>query len=462
MTDPEASNFDDALATLLQSGDKEAFSRFRQDNPHAPILLRRADLKNADLSDLNLTGADLREAELGAANLSGSILRNAKLCDSVLVGAVLTSTDATGASFAGAFLDNARFQGATLTKCKFDRARMLDASFRGVTALGISLRGADLTEADLSSANISHSDLTHARLRHAKLRDVEAAGACFVSASLIGSDCSGSDFRAASFVDAHLAHAKCTYSNYSSADLSRVDLECASLQAANLDGSNLSGATLTGTDIRSASFHGAIVDGVTSLQDSRSQGDAVRLRYDVDTRFDSVGLGNARIDAGTKADLEYNIRRAYWSRPHRPGIASHLAFRVSNVFWKATDYGRSTSRIVATFFLTSLAYSFIYLIGIMPAPAWYPEWAICEPLVQHLGSCPSPTGTIDLTEAPFILWSRSMYFSIVTMTTLGFGDVTANPVNPWGYLAVGGQVLLGYTVLGCMITRLAILFQSVR
>ena len=66
----------------------------------------------------------------------------------------------------------------------------------------------------------------------------------------------------------------------------------------------------------------------------------------------------------------------------------------------------------------------------------------------------------DLTLAPLELAVRSLYSSVVTMTTLGFGDMHANPASIAGHALLMVQVLLGYMMLGSLITRLAIFFQS--
>ena len=55
---------------------------------------------------------------------------------------------------------------------------------------------------------------------------------------------------------------------------------------------------------------------------------------------------------------------------------------------------------------------------------------------------------------------RSIYFSIVTMTTLGFGDITVNPASYIGHVIVSIQVILGYIGLGALITRIGTLFNS--
>ena len=55
---------------------------------------------------------------------------------------------------------------------------------------------------------------------------------------------------------------------------------------------------------------------------------------------------------------------------------------------------------------------------------------------------------------------RTIYLSIVTMTTLGFGDMHANCQSFWGHLLLTVQVILGYVLLGALVTRFGVLFTS--
>lgn len=50
-------------------------------------------------------------------------------------------------------------------------------------------------------------------------------------------------------------------------------------------------------------------------------------------------------------------------------------------------------------------------------------------------------------------WFTSFYFSIVTYTTLGFGDV--KPATLIGEIIVSTEVILGYTTLGLLLAVLA-------
>ena len=47
----------------------------------------------------------------------------------------------------------------------------------------------------------------------------------------------------------------------------------------------------------------------------------------------------------------------------------------------------------------------------------------------------------------------SLYFSIVTLTTLGFGDVL--PADGWAQGAVLAEVVLGYVMLGGLLSIFA-------
>ncbi len=119
----------------------------------------------------------------------------------------------------------------------------------------------------------------------------------------------------------------------------------------------------------------------------------------------------------------------------------------TRVFWYSTNYGYSTFRIVATFISLTLLFTLIYFIG---------GDAIInlEPTTVVSGE----TVTVHLDNWYKLL--RCLYFSIVTMTTLGFGDITATADRTPGYIIISVHVILGYIILGALITRFGTLFSS--
>jgi hypothetical protein len=89
------------------------------------------------------------------------------------------------------------------------------------------------------------------------------------------------------------------------------------------------------------------------------------------------------------------------------------------------DYGRSLSPVVFLAFGLAALYGAIYSL--------YPE------TLDYGGRCRT--------------WFTPFYFSIVTYTTLGFGDV--KPASLIGEIIVSTEVILGYTTLGLLLAVLA-------
>jgi uncharacterized protein YjbI with pentapeptide repeats len=164
------------LETLKRGA--EAWNEFRRRNPDVIPDLREAQLTNLDLSrtrldDADLSGADLSKAQLSHASLHRARLSSASLILADLLGAVLNEADLSGASFFGAFLFGTRLKSANL---------------QGANLLGASLMGADLTGADLSSAHLMNANLHKANLTRATLTGADLTAASLVAATVEGAD----------------------------------------------------------------------------------------------------------------------------------------------------------------------------------------------------------------------------------------------------------------------------------
>ena len=85
----------------------------------------RADLRDADLSDADLSRADLRDADLSDADLSRANLRGADLRDADLSDADLSDADLRGADLRRADLRGADLSGANLRDADLRRAENL-------------------------------------------------------------------------------------------------------------------------------------------------------------------------------------------------------------------------------------------------------------------------------------------------------------------------------------------------
>lgn len=282
---------------------------------------------------------------------------------------------------------------------------------------GADLRNARLDRVDLHEAHLDGANLAGATLRRASLTDVTARGAILT----------GADLEKANLAGAHLEWVQLQRANLYRTDLSGANLGSAHLQGADTRYASLNRCDLFNVGLHDATFQGAIVDGSTRIWDCRANKDA---------DFTGVALDSARVEPGLKQLLKANIREKrwkewygncrWWDKPLVPFVW---------LFWLFSDYGRSTSRIALTFLIFALAFGGLYHI--------WPDFVETNHGVGKIAN----------------LW-HALYFSVVTMTTLGFGDIHANPASGLGQTVLMAQVILGYVLLGALVTRFAILFSG--
>ncbi len=110
--------------------------------------------------------------------------------------------------------------------------------------------------------------------------------------------------------------------------------------------------------------------------------------------------------------------------------------------WRwSSDYGRN----LGLWAFWSLFIAFLFAMAYLPYPSWMPEWMQDWSPQFH-------QATGQYTDEPLTFWN-SFYFSIVTFTTLGFGDVVAD--NATARLFVTLEVIFGYLMLGGLISIFA-------
>jgi len=304
---------------------------------------------------------------------------------------------------------------------------------RGYKDEDIYLEGADLRYCYLKGAVLSTDTVPGV---HGK---VYLGGAIFLIADLEGADLRFAHLECVNFNGANLESANFSSARLEGAYLMDASLEDAKFQSSSLKGamlrrSNLKGANLNSSNLKGAEFLQTVVNGSTLIW---------ACKVDRMTDFRGVGLGSARIDAGTKQLLEYNIRRKNWEDWYK----GHWFWRWPvRFFWALSDYGRSTGWIVGWFLIFAVLFAGIYYV-----------WGLADPpgIVENLF-----VGRNGLEVPKWLVPLRTLYFSIVTQTTLGFGDMYANAQSVWGHILLSVQVILGYVLLGALVTRFAVLFTA--
>lgn len=143
---------------------------------------RNADLKDAILNRVNLSGLDLDGANFAKAYLIGAdlhrtMLKGADLSYANLSNAILEAANMDGGVLKGTILFNANLRASSLVKADLLEAGLEQSNLRQSTLYGASLirtnlGGADLSEADLLGDGfygIANADLSEANLSGANL-----------------------------------------------------------------------------------------------------------------------------------------------------------------------------------------------------------------------------------------------------------------------------------------------------
>ena len=260
----------------------------------------------------------------------------------------------------------------------------------------------DLARAELAQVDFRGAGLHGADLRGANLTAANLAGANVSEAKLQGATLSGASLQGVNLIAADLT----------GAFLGLADLSEAALMGANLTGARLMAANLSGANLQSAHLADAEVTIVTY--------DRRRLRGKCQGVNASGCYGNALFrrdleDQDYLDTLEASLRR----RRHR------VLFNL----WAMIDYGRSAKRVAMGAALLTLLFGAIYWFD------WWFGW-----------------GLLDYTDSANSFLTP-LYYSVVTYSTLGFGDVT--PAHWIGELLVMAEVVLGYMTLGLLLTIVA-------
>lgn len=298
------------------------------------------------------------------------------------------------------------------------------------------LAGADLGDLDLAGADLSEADLSNAELFDVELRDTNLKMASFAGADLSGAQLSGADLYKADLSGAYLTGADAENAYLAEAILVGADLRGATLERANLTDANLSSALLAdanlteanltranvkGADFRNATLASANVTGVEYRPVRSMRGKYFGIRG-LDSCFGNAHFVRDALDQDYLDTFERSIEEAD-SPIHRR--SKQLVFRA----WGLIDYGRSLSKPVAYAIVIAMVFGFVYWLDRSL------EWG----LLDYSNSAQSAL-------SPF-------YYSIVTYTTLGFGDIT--PSHWIGEIIVIVEVVLGYVTLGLLLAILA-------
>ncbi len=290
----------------------------------------------------------------------------------------------------------------------------LDLSNRDLSSLDLSqadffggrLASTNLKKSILRHAEIANCDMQKAALYKADLREAILHESDLTGADLSSSDCRGADFRGAILRGANLAGADLRGADFSQADLRGADLSLANVTGAKFHFAQLAEANVTHLKYGNYREMVGLYLGVRGIDQCYGSALFVRDAKDQDY-IDTLNQALADKTPGFVKSLDLFLFRA----------------------WALIDHGRSLLKVSFYATIIAMLYGFVYLADM--TLGW---------------------GIMDYSNSAQT-WFTPFYYSVVTYTTLGYGDVTANSLL--GEMLVISEVIVGYFTLGLLLAILA-------
>ncbi|WP_147819597.1 pentapeptide repeat-containing protein [Salidesulfovibrio onnuriiensis] len=280
--------------------------------------------------------------------------------------------------------------------------------------IGLDLQNAILYDANFNKMSLINVDFSNSYMRYAQLNQSSLWGCVFNETDLTMSNWSGcvahvSNFNKSKLNNVHMrrgAFIKCDFHN---ASLVEADFTSSILTSSEFNESNMAAAIIVGSDLQNCSFEGAFINGI---------------------KYDRRNLKSRSL----------RVASAYGSQMFRRDAmdACYIAeFKEKHPFWHtlwsiSSDCGRSLAQWAFWSMMIALWFgAFFWLLNL------------------DIGFGKS-FETAQLSGDSFL---TMLYYSVVTFTTLGFGDVI--PKTSFAAMMVMFEVILGYIMLGGLISIFA-------
>lgn len=368
--------------------------------------------------------------------------------------------------------------GAILWRAPFNNAELIGINLKGADLREAQLQGSELRCADLRSANLSHANLQKTDLHSANLENAHMEKANLSEANLIGVNLQKTNLLSAKLASAKLLKANLSQAFAWGADFQKANLRNANFERAVLWSCHFYQASLTSANIRQTDLQGA----------DFSDADVTQVKYNYRSTwkwlYKMTGFGYLPIECrGIRAETCYGdpvFKRFVQDQDYLETFRARHRF-LYWVWYILADCGRSFWPWVCWSILFALAFAALftpYPEGFTGYPIWmswlgyivHGAWqGVCHAWEFLCGLLPqSWTGLFCDACGPIVFehtsptygkgpqpvnFGSALYFSIVTFTTLGFGDVVA--ASRAARVLVGLEVIVGYVMLGGLVSILA-------
>lgn len=299
------------------------------------------------------------------------------------------------------------FSGRTFSGAKFNKnnEELFDfqyANFSKATLEGLDFSFAHMSEANFEGAKIFGCSFEETKLRKSNFKNAKITFSRFTCTDFYESNLHNVEFIESNFYETNFHRANLEDSHFLGGGSNPLLMKKIRL--------NLCGTIFTGAKFNNGTYFGD-------------------FDVSIETDFRTIYFESANYSPGLRQTLRYCNRRHNWNEWYEDQNKVTIFF--IKKFWEYSDYGQSVKCLILSFCKITLFFATIYL--------FFPT------LIHNL---------------EFYKPIQALYFSVVTMTTLGYGDMYPVKGNWIAQCLVMIQVIYGYVLLGSLITVLSNLFTS--
>jgi hypothetical protein len=276
----------------------------------------------------------------------------------------------------------------------------------------------------------------------------------FSGSDLANMDLSGADLAGADLSNADLRHADFTGANLQDADLTDANARGATFEDANLENCTVTRTNFRNSDIRNAALY-EIAFSDTWINENTDIGDFCRYEaHEQEIKRDTRTIRDHEAAAWTYRALQQLCEQNALPKKHRRFYVREKEAR-RKLAWEEGRYRKAVKAELSRWVMEHGSNPW-RVIGVSAVIILL--FAVAYPLVGGLHD----TATDDVigylsadtaTDAPKWYFTgpflKGLYFSVVTFTTLGFGDM--KPMGKWARFLATSETIIGSVLIALLV-----------
>jgi len=424
------------------------------------ITFSGADLRGADFTDAYIVGSEFTNSELIGADLQGTDIRYAEFNHSNLEWAVLREADAANAKFRNSYCRNTNITGGSFERASFERASLETVNFEDAHLRHTDFRGAYIHDTTFTncflryakfSYHLQKSKFIDSDLSFAEFHSIDMKYSTFEKSRMVNSELRECDLYRAEFIDLYLGDSEVQESNLEQSKLIRTDLS----------GTNISESKLYQIMFENVRFNNdtTFIDSCPYTNKGNERPSATDFEKStwVYRRLSDLHSNNAM----SRRSREFHIKKeetrrdkylletkqTLTQREYAESLRHGIQYAISSLNRQLTNHGESLLQVGKSSALTIILCAAVYpFVGGIRSSSQQESYVLS---LSRVGNIVASGDLSSIADSLLNVFGQSIYFSAITFTTIGYGDL-----YPTG---IGSKLLVAFESLsGALLLALAI------